>query len=106
MDRIPLLNQMIEEDSNDPFLYYALGLEHLKQGNKPAAITAFTALQQAHPNYLPTYYQLGILQIESGDLKDAEAVLTAGKTLADTQGERKTAGEIQEALWGLEDLMD
>lgn len=106
MNRIPLLTELIQDDPKDPFLPYALALEYLKQQDVQAAIDTFEALQKAHPAYLPTYYQLGVLLTETGELKRATTLLETGKALAEEQAERKTAGEIQELLWGIEDLTD
>lgn len=105
MNRIDLLHQMLQDDASDPFLHYALGLELLKT-DFPAAAERFEALATSHPDYLPTYYQWGQVLEQLQAFEKARNAYQKGLELAQKQGERKTAGEIQEALWGVEDLLD
>ena len=105
MNRIDLLKSMLAEDANDPFLHYALGLE-LAKTEDAAAAQQFAALSLSHPEYLATYYQWGQCLEAIGKLQDARNAYQKGLTLAQSQGERKTAAELQEALWGVEDALE
>lgn len=105
MNRIDLLKSMLAEDASDPFLHYALGLE-LAKTDDTAAIAQFQALTTRHPEYLATYYQLGQCLEATGNLQEALQAYTQGLALAQEQGERKTAAELQEALWGVEDALE
>ena len=98
MDRLALINDMLKESPNDPFLHYAAALEHRKAGNNTAAVEVLTTLNSTSPDYRPCYYQLGQLLEQTGQIDAAIEVYRAGKKVAQAQKEHKTAGEINEAL--------
>lgn len=58
MSRIDQLQQMIQEDPNDVFLQYALGLELLNTSVERALIQ-FEQVITLDETYVPAYYQLG-----------------------------------------------
>lgn len=102
MSRIDNLIEMMKED-NDPFLPYALALEY-KTANEPAqAIHWLEKLLDAHPDYLPSYYQLAKIQEELGNEDAALKIYRTGASLAKEQNNMKILGELNEAIWFLED---
>ena len=57
-NRIQQIEQMLEEDPNDPFLHYARCLEYTKIA--PAEGQPFwDHMLQQFPDYVPVYYQAG-----------------------------------------------
>lgn len=104
--RKELIQSMLAEDSGDPFLHYALALEWLKEDETSQAIQQLQELRKNHSEYLPVYYQLGKCLETSGDLQMAQLVYGEGIDLAKKQGERKTEGELREALMILEDFIE
>lgn len=103
MNRVEMLLEMMQTDKNDPFLPYALALEYEKSGQSSQSIDLLQKLSASHPEYLPTYYQLGKLLEKSGSIKDAIAVYQKGEQLATDQRDLKTKSELAEAIWELED---
>ncbi|MGK0279321.1 MAG: tetratricopeptide (TPR) repeat protein [Litorivivens sp.] len=102
-ERIELLRQMMIEDPKDPFLPYALALEHMGTQNFVDATAALGVLIEKHPKYLPTYYQLGKCFEEQDMIDEAIEILKKGEVLANDQKDQKALGEIKEAIWFLAD---
>lgn len=101
-DRIKLLEQFISEDPNDPFNYYALGLEYIKTDTQKA-LNIFKSLKNDHPNYVATYYQLAKLFEYVGQKDFAIATYDQGILIAAQQGDLKTLQELRSALQAIND---
>jgi len=103
MNRKDELQKMIAEEPGDPFLHYALGLEYLAEHNYQEALRCLQQTIQHDPDYTAAYYQLGII-FQVIDIVDvARDYWEKGKILAEKQNDRKTAGEFEEMLEGLEE---
>lgn len=94
---------MLEKDPGDDFLNYALALELDASGNKEKAIEQLKALLSSNENYLGAYYKLGQLLEQNGQSNEALEIYNKGLEIAEMQKNRKTAGELREAIWLLED---
>lgn len=103
MDRLDQLRELLKDDPNDPFLRYAFALEHAARGQRTEAITLIENLLKEQPDYLGAYYQLGQYYEQEGRNDDAIRTYQSGVALAQKQGNKKTLGELNEALWMLED---
>ncbi|TND10459.1 MAG: hypothetical protein FD123_101 [Bacteroidetes bacterium] len=103
MTRLEQVQEMLKQEPNDPFLNYALALEYAKLGDKTKAISIIEDLLSAKPGYLGAYYQLGQLYEQTEQAEKAVGVYKKGAALAQEQGNKKTLGELNEALWMLED---
>jgi len=101
--RISKLEEMSLKLPNDPFPMYALGLEYLAEEECDKALLFFEKLIAQHPDYLPTYYQMGIAFEKLNQTKNAEDVYKKGITLAQTTRDFKTKAELEEALSLLDD---
>lgn len=103
MNRKAALLDMLKDDPKDPFLLYALALEHVKDTEIEAATDLLKALLMNHPDYLATYYQLGKLHEHQGQIEEAIEVYKKGEKIASDQRDLKTKSELSEAIWELED---
>ncbi len=103
MDRLAQLELLLKEDPNDPFLHYGIALEYAARGDKNEAITRIEKLLAENPDYLGAYYQLGQLYEQTQQNEKALATYRTGAALAQKTGNKKTLGELNEALWMLED---
>lgn len=99
------IENMLQSQPHDPFLWYALALEHQKEENFSAAVEIFEKLVQSHPHYLPTFYQLGKAYEVMGEQEKAVDAFLDGKRLAKKNGDLKAAGELSEALM-MHDIFD
>jgi tetratricopeptide (TPR) repeat protein len=99
------IENMLQTQKDDPFLWYALALEHQKENAIPSAIEIFEKLISSNPDYLPTYYQLGKLYESQGEEEKAIDAFQDGRKLAKKKGDLKAAGELSEALM-MHDIFD
>ncbi len=101
-DRIKQLEQFITEDPDDPFNYYALGLELLRI-DQYHALDIFKQLSKTKKDYLPTYYQLGKLYEQLGQREEAIRIISDGIIVATQQQDLKTLRELKAFLEELND---
>ncbi len=94
---------MLKTDANDSFLTYALALEYEKEGNPKESIQIIEELIQKDPDYLGAYYKLGQLFEGMNKFPKAIQIYTTGIKLADEKNDFKTKGELEEALWLIEE---
>jgi tetratricopeptide (TPR) repeat protein len=100
--RVEQLRQYLREEPNDPFLHYSLALEYARHQPAEASRLLDDVLEK-FPDYLPAYYQAGLLKIRIGEAQPAQAVLRRGLQLALAQQDMKTAAELRHLLEELED---
>lgn len=94
---------MLKTDKNDSFLTYALALEYEKDNSPEKAIEIIEELLKVDPNYLGAYYKLGHLYEGKGNFAKAIEIYRTGITLANEKNDNKTKGELEEALWLIEE---
>lgn len=102
-NRIDEIKKMLKTDPDDSFLTYALALEHEKSGDAKEAIKILEDLNRQDPDYLGSYYKLGQLYENSNKLDKAISVYRSGIKLADEKKDFKAKGELEEALWIIEE---
>jgi tetratricopeptide (TPR) repeat protein len=103
MSRINLLLQFLQEDPDDEFSRYALALEYVNEGNASEALNHFKLLEENHPDYLATYYQMGKVLESQGKNAEAIQIYEKGKKVALKQGNMHTMNELNSALDSMED---
>lgn len=103
MSRLEQLLSMLKEDPTDPFLNYALALEFAKTGNIDSAIDMLKGIIERDSSYLACYYQLGKFYEQSLQPELAIETYKRGIEIAKMKNDRKTLGELNEALLMLED---
>lgn len=102
-DRLEEIKKMMKTDPNDSFLTYALALEYEKIGDTQKAISIIEQLTVEDPDYLGAYYKLGQLYESQDKIEAAEKIYRKGIELADAKNDSKTKGELEEALWLIEE---
>ncbi|CAN5366542.1 hypothetical protein BH10BAC1_BH10BAC1_17370 [soil metagenome] len=103
MSRLTEIQEMLKTEPNDSFLNYALALEYAKENNVKKAIELIEELLNRDENYLGAYYQLGKYYEELAEPQKAIAIYNHGVSIAQKQKNNKAMGELNEALWMLED---
>ena len=95
MDRIEQLQQFLKESPHDCFLKHALAMEYIKL-NKLNEARLFLEENKAYdPNYIATYYHLGLL-LEKLDLeKEAIDIYEQGMKIAKTINDQHAYGELK-----------
>jgi thioredoxin-like negative regulator of GroEL len=97
------IEEMLEEEPDDPELRYALAMEHVSAGEDSAAVDCFRHLTAEKPEYVPAYFQMAQTLIRLGKPEVARPVIEQGISVARAKGNYHTADELQGLLVGLEE---
>ena len=103
LSRKELLLDMLSKEPKDVFLNYALAMEHLSENDFQLALQQLLNTLAIQCDYLPCYYQIGQVNEKLGDTEKALECYKKGLTLAQQQNNKKAMGELNEAIWMLED---
>lgn len=99
-ERIATLQSLVDQDPEDVFSLYALGLEYLESDNQRSQ-TYFTRVLDLEPNYVAAYFQLGKLYAAAADEGEARHWLELGMNVASQVGDQHALEEMQDFLDGL-----
>jgi tetratricopeptide (TPR) repeat protein len=102
LSRLAALQKFLEQDPNDSFTRYAIGLEYAKEKNFGQAIETLEELRAQDPNYIPTFYMLGSYYREIGKKDNARTIYEEGITRARAVRDLHAASELDAALDELE----
>jgi Flp pilus assembly protein TadD len=97
-ERMRKLQAMLEKQPNDPFLLYAIALEHKKAGQAAEAIGYLDRVVRADPGYCYAYHQKGLICESTGDFDAARRSYREGMEAAARKGDLHAKGEIEAAL--------
>lgn len=95
MDRIALLNQVLEHNPSDAFARYGLAMAHLSDGNTDAALAEFSTLIQHNPDYVPGYQMSAQTLAKQGRTKEALERLHSGVAAANRTGNQHALAEME-----------
>ncbi|MEM1012856.1 MAG: tetratricopeptide repeat protein [Planctomycetota bacterium] len=101
-DRQKELSRHLERDPGDPFLRYAMAMEHKKAGRLDEALDWFGKTLEADETYCYAHYQIGQVHEQREDNDAASAAYEKGIAAAKKHNDAHAAGEMQVAL----DLLD
>lgn len=96
-NRLEQLQEFLKENPDDSFLIYAIASEYLKIEDFDNALNHFENLISNFPDYLATYYQLGMLYQLLGRLDEAQQTFLKGMDLATRKRDLHTLGELKSA---------
>jgi Tfp pilus assembly protein PilF len=100
--KVQILN-MLASEPHDVFLNYALAMEFVSATELKEADEQLKKVLSIKPDYLPCFYQLGQLNEKLGNNDTALSYYKQGVELAKLQNNHKALGELNEAIWMLED---
>jgi Tfp pilus assembly protein PilF len=103
LSRLQQIEEMLKSEPTDSFLNYALALEYAKLNDLKKAIELIESLLFRDENYLGAYYQLGKYYEQLDQKENATTIYNKGISIAKQQKNNKALGELNEALWMLED---
>mgnify|MGYP003581313460 CR=1 FL=1 len=78
MSRLEELEQMLDENPEDPFLIYALAPEYENQNGTMQALLMYEHLVSNYPSYIGTYYHYAKLLYTAGNRAEACNLLEKG----------------------------
>lgn len=97
-DRLQQLQGLFEKDPKDPFLTYAIAIEHGKTGALADAVTWLDKTLEIDGKYCYAFYQKALMVDQLGDRDGAKAVLEAGMVAAQEAGDAHAADEMRELM--------
>ncbi len=103
MSRLEQLQKFLEQDPNDSFTRYAIGLELASMKSFDKAIEQFESLRSVDPSYVATYYQLASAYREMKNRAKAEEIYKSGIAVARKANDLHAASELQQAMDEMED---
>jgi predicted Zn-dependent protease len=98
MDRIAMLNGILEQNPSDAFARYGLALEFSNAGNVGAALTEFQKLLTAHPDYTAGYFMAAQTLAKANRTQESRKMLEDGIASATRTGNSHALSEMQAML--------
>lgn len=96
------LLQLLKESPNDVFLNYALALEYLSENDYEHTQHYLEKTLTLNEQYIPAYYQLGLLLAQLQQKENALQILQKGLQHAQNQKNIKTIAEFQSLITNIE----
>jgi tetratricopeptide (TPR) repeat protein len=101
MDRLTMLMEMLQSDTESDFLLFAIAKEHEKDGNFEQAEKYYLTLMNTHPSYVGLYYHLGGLYKEYEQPEKAEEIYKKGIVIAEDIKDLHSLAELKTAYTNL-----
>jgi predicted Zn-dependent protease len=101
MDRIAMLNEILQQVPNDKLARYGLAMEYSNRGDVDHALLEFKTLLAAHPDYPPGYFMAAQALAKADRVEEAKAWLSDGIRCAQRAGDRHAESEMEGMLMEL-----
>lgn len=98
MSRLEAFEQMIEDNPNDPLIWYGLASEYLKVEKLDQAAEALRNVIKLNPQYTAAYQMLGSTLVTIGRNEEAVLVWKEGVEVAEKAGAWKAKQHIEGLL--------
>ena len=95
---VTALQQILNDNPNDAFARYALGLEYSGAGETEAALSEFDRLVTAHPDYTNGYFMSAQVLDRAGRTPEARDMLHKGIESAQRTNNRHALSEMEAML--------
>ena len=100
--RVTALQEILQDNPNDAFARYALGLEYSGAGETEAALAEFAKLLEAHPDYTNGYFISAQALARAERIDEARVMLQQGIESARRSNNRHALSEMEAMLDELE----
>src|SRR5438552_1958473 len=97
-DKLEKLQALLQKQPDDPFLLYAIAMEHKKLDQPAQAIEFLKRTISSDANYCYAYYQLGQVLESIGDAAGAVQAYNDGIAAAKRAGDAHAQSELESAL--------
>jgi predicted Zn-dependent protease len=97
-ERVERMRKFVDSRPDDAFPRYGLAMEYTKLGELEAARAEFEELKRRHPDYLPLYYQHGMVLLKLEQVPEAVRVWREGIAVSAEKGDLHTRGELEAAI--------
>ena len=94
--------KLLEDDSENEFVLFALAQEYSKVGNLTDSLKYYQALKQKNENYVGLYYHLAALYAELDEYDKALSTYETGIAIAKKLQDHHALSELMNAKTNLE----
>ena len=101
MDRVAMLQEVLEQNPEDAFARYGLALEYSNAGETESALAQFATLLAIHPDYTAGYFMSAQTLANAGRADEAKLMLEQGIASAKRTGNDHALSEMQAMLDGM-----
>jgi predicted Zn-dependent protease len=98
MDRIAMLNEILQQNPTDAFARYGLALEYSNSGEVDRALEEFGRLLAAHPDYTAGYFMAAQALAKADRTEQARKMLEDGIASARKTGNGHAQSEMEGML--------
>lgn len=98
MDRLAMLNEILEQNPGDAFARYGLAMEYSKNGRVEEAMAEFAKLLATHPDYTPGYFMAAQTLAAANRVDEAKKMLVDGIASAKRTGNAHALSEMEGML--------
>ena len=102
MDKIAMLQKILEANPSDAFARYGLAMEYATRGDTETSLAEFARLLEQHPDYTPGYFMAAQTLAKAGLNNDAMLRLKEGIASARRTTNQHAEREMQAMLDELE----
>jgi cytochrome c-type biogenesis protein CcmH/NrfG len=98
MDRIAMLQEILQQNPTEPLARYSLALEFSNSGRIEEALREFDSLLKLHSEYTPGYFMAAQTLARAARREEARNMLTAGIACAERTGNQHAKAEMEAML--------
>ncbi|QMV18264.1 tetratricopeptide repeat protein [Granulicella sp. 5B5] len=98
MDRIAMLNEILQQNPGDAFARYGLAMAYVAEGKREEALKEFAETIERSPEYVPAYQMSAQELLKAGRVDEAKARLEAGIAVCQRTGNSHAASEMSAML--------
>lgn len=95
MDKIGMLNGILQQNPKDSFARYGLAMAYAAEGKTDEALREFATTIEHNPDYVPAYQMSAQTLIKVGRIDEARARLREGLAACNRTGNAHAASEMQ-----------
>lgn len=96
-ERLGQLKELLRESPQDPFLHYAITMEHVKLDHRDDALAGFENMVSTYTDYVGTYYHFGKFLEKDQQLDRALQIYQQGMEVAKAKRNMHAFGELRGA---------
>jgi tetratricopeptide (TPR) repeat protein len=98
INRVEILQSMLEQNPADSFSRYGLAMEYVKSGKLEEATVEFQRLLEQNPNYAAGYFHGGQTLEKLGRIEEAKTLYLKGIEVTGATGDLHARSELEGAL--------
>jgi predicted Zn-dependent protease len=94
MDKIAMLNEILQLNPTDAFARYGLAMAYAAEGKTDEALREFATTTEDNPDYVPAYQMAAQTLVKAGKFDEARTKLKEGLAACERTGNAHAASEM------------